>query len=273
MNTIHKLGSIFRHFANANTYHRIHSPFVFELIDHTLEDQRSYYSFAGIEDLRKALLNDESLLQVEDHGAGSTSKSAGAERSVASIARTAVSPAYQCQILFKIAHHLKPKSILELGTSLGISAAYLAQSNSNAVVKSIEGSPEIAAIAKSNFKKLGIKNIDLYEGRFDDHLISILDEFKVVDMVYLDGNHQYQASLDYFHLILPYCSEKSVLIFDDIYWSDGMTDAWEEIKSHDQVTQSIDLYYFGLVFFNKDFKEKKHHKVIQTKFKPWQKFI
>jgi hypothetical protein len=47
------------------------------------------------------------------------------------------------------------------------------------------------------------------------------------------------------------------MIFDDIYWNKDMEKAWQEIKNNQKVTVSIDLFYFGLIFFRKE-QEKQH---------------
>jgi hypothetical protein len=36
-----------------------------------------------------------------------------------------------------------------------------------------------------------------------------------------------------------------------------MAKAWEEIKSATEVTLSLDLFYFGIVFFRKEFLHKQ----------------
>jgi hypothetical protein len=37
-----------------------------------------------------------------------------------------------------------------------------------------------------------------------------------------------------------------------------MEGAWEKICKDDRVTLSIDLFFIGLVFFRKEFREKQH---------------
>jgi predicted O-methyltransferase YrrM len=69
--------------------------------------------------------------------------------------------------------------------------------------------------------------------------------------VFVDGNHQKEATLRYFKLCLPKVHENSLLIFDDIYWSRGMKEAWNEIKAHPEVTVTVDLFWIGLVYFRK----------------------
>ena len=125
----------------------------------------------------------------------------------------------------------------------------------------IEGCPNTAAVAGLNFRALGLDNVQLEVGNFDDILPGILKSQTQLDFVYIDGNHRKDATLNYFEWCLPKVHENSMLIFDDIYWSEGMKEAWAEIKRHPQVTVTVDLFWIGLVFFKKgqarqDFKLK-----------------
>lgn len=272
MDFFNNIKTFLQHYLGATTYYNLHSPSIFEFISNTLEDDRSYYAFDEIEALRAHLLKDNTSIQIVDLGAGSkTSKQK--TRTIKEIAGSALSPSYQCKLLFRIAQYLKPRNILELGTSLGVSTLYLAKANTNAKLTSIEGSEAIAEIAKRNFSYLKQSQIDLKVGNFDDVLPQILKTTKSLDLVYIDGNHQFEPTVNYFKMVLPYLNENSLVIFDDIYWSKEMRAAWEEIKSFDSVKQSIDLYFFGLVLFKQGFKEKKDHKITYSKLKPWQKYI
>jgi predicted O-methyltransferase YrrM len=156
-----------------------------------------------------------------------------------------------------------------MGSSLGISSMYLHFGHSKAKMISLEGSPEIAKLAKEHFQLLDA-NIDLIEGNFSETLQLALEKLGKIDLAFIDGHHAELPTLHYFDKILPYCSEDSILIFDDIYWSDEMAAAWEKIKSNPAVTMSIDLFYFGIVSFKKEFKEKQHFTLIPYPYKFWQ---
>ena len=77
------------------------------------------------------------------------------------------------------------------------------------------------------------------------------------DLIFFDGNHQKEATLNYFNQLLPLAHNDSVFIFDDIHWSKGMEEAWEKIKKHPEVRVTIDSFYWGIVFFRKE-QEKEH---------------
>ena len=195
-------------------------------------------------------------ISITDFGAGS-SINASKKRAVASIAKHSLKPAKYAQLLFRLVRHFKPEIIVELGTSLGITTLYLATPRSNAKVLTLEGCPETSAIAKSNFERFQTNNIHIVTGNFNGTLPKTLSSIPSLDFVFFDGNHQKAATLDYFSQCLPYINNDSVFVFDDIYWSSGMQEAWETVKKNPSVTVSIDLYAIGIVFFRKE-QEKQH---------------
>jgi predicted O-methyltransferase YrrM len=237
--------------------HGMHSPFVFSLITKVMNDDRHFYAYENIEQLRTALSNDETKLTIEDFGAGSRVKKNNV-RSIKDIAHSSLKPKKFGQLLFRIVAQYQPATILELGTSLGITTAYLASAKSDANVVTMEGAKEVAATAKNNFKKLSLANIELIEGNFDETLPSTIQKMKSIDMAFVDGNHRYEPTVRYYRELLPAMHEHSILIFDDIHWSKEMEQAWEEIKNDPAVTLSIDLFFIGLVFFRKEQKVKQH---------------
>lgn len=261
--------NFFHFYYDAKTKYRVHSPFVFKFVNEILEDQRNYYAFSSIEELRKSLKQDNQKLNINDLGAGSlTTKSK--KRTVKSIASTSLSSPESCQIIFKIVNLFKPETILEVGTSLGISTLYQHFAAINAKLITLEGSDEIADQALKNFKKLDANSIELMRGNFDKTLPIALKKLGTLDYLFLDGNHRKAPTLSYFEQCLEFAHEKSVFVIDDIYWSEEMTDAWEAIKANPKVTLTIDLFYFGLVFFRKENKVKEHFKLIKATWKPWE---
>jgi len=237
--------------------HGMHSPFVFDFITKVLNDDRHFYAYESIENLRQLLLSDEKQLTIEDFGAGSRVKKTNT-RTVRDIARSSLKPKKFGQLLFRIVDHYSPAAILELGTSLGITTAYLASAKAASKVVTMEGSKEIAGVAKNNFKKLNLLNIQLVEGNFDECLPAIVEKAGRIDLAFIDGNHRYEPTVRYYRQLVPAVHEYSVLIFDDIHWSKEMEQAWEEIKQDPMVMLSIDLFFIGLVFFRKENKAKQH---------------
>jgi predicted O-methyltransferase YrrM len=236
--------------------HGVHSPFVFNFITRVLNDERFFYCYETIETLRNQLKRDSTVLTIEDFGAGSRIHT-HTQRKVSDIATSSLKPKKYSQLLFRMVNYFQPATILELGTSLGITTAYLACGNCNAQVITMEGATSVAALAQQNFRALRIKNIQLVTGNFDDTLPFALDQLRAVDFAFIDGNHRLAPTLQYFYQLLPKVHEYSVLVFDDIHWSREMEDAWNTIKAHEKVSLTIDLFFIGIVFFRKENKVKQ----------------
>ncbi|RYY45412.1 MAG: class I SAM-dependent methyltransferase [Chitinophagaceae bacterium] len=241
--------------------HGVHSPFVFDFIKFVKNDRKNYPCYDEIEMLRRELLHRNDEIDVQDFGAGSTVIKTN-RRVVSKMAASSLKPRRFAQLLFRIVHHYQPAHIIELGTSFGITTAYLASGNaSRPQVHTLEGSPAIANIAKENFQKLGITNIRLTEGDFNQTLDEVLKYIPTIDLAFIDGNHKQAPTLQYFHQLMEHTTAESILIFDDIHWSEEMEAAWEIIRNDERVTLTIDLFFIGIVFLKKDFKVKQHFKL------------
>lgn len=236
--------------------HKVHSPFVYDLIIDVFENDNSYYAFPAVELIRKKLLLSKRVVTVDDMGAGSRVFNSN-QRKIKSIAKHSSKNPKYAQLLFRMVNYYHPNTILELGTSLGLTTAYLAKARKKAKVYTLEGSPEICKAAKNTFKSLRLDNVQMVQGNFNDTLPEILPKISVLDFVFFDGNHQKKPTLDYFNQCLEKVNENSVFVFDDIHWSDEMTEAWEAIKNHPEVTLSVDIFQFGIVFFRRGV-EKQH---------------
>lgn len=237
--------------------HGIHSPFVFEFITKVLNDKTSYPEYVKVEDLRNRLMNDKTVLNVEDFGAGSAVTKTN-KRTISSIAKNAAKSKKLGQLLFRMVKFYQPRTILELGTSLGITTSYLSLAKQDARVITMEGSNEIAEVAKRNLGNLGISNTEIVEGNFDNTLSSVISQLSSVEFVFIDGNHRREPTETYFHQLLSKINNNCILVFDDIHWSKEMEAAWETIKKNETVRCSIDLFFIGIVLFRKEFKEKQH---------------
>lgn len=243
----------------SNNSHGIHSPFVFNLYNEVLNVKKNYYLFGPIESLRCSYLRNDNFIKMLDLGAGSTLGKA-TQRKVSKIAATSLQSPKYAALLFRLIDYFQANNIIELGTSLGITTCYIAKAKKNSTIISIEGNPDLAALAMQGFKKMGITNINLKTGSFGTHFLPALKELRQIDFILFDGNHQLKPTLQYFEEALPFSHENSVFVFDDIYWSSEMKQAWQIIKAHPQVKVSIDLFEMGLVFF-KQGQHKQHFKL------------
>lgn len=253
------IGDFLKHRLTAKSRHGTHSPFVYKLTDEVIYDFKSKIDYKSIEKQRKKLFNDDSLVHVTDLGAGSHLNKSRTKK-VKEIAKNALKSPALAQLIYRLAKNAHPASIIELGTCLGITTAYLSKACPEAEVITIEGCPETAKVAYRNFQELELDNVELQVGNFDNLLPDVIATKEQLDFVYIDGNHRKEATLNYFNWCLPKIHEGSLLIFDDIYWSKGMKEAWEEIKNHPEVTVTIDLFWIGLVYFRKG-QVKEHFKI------------
>ncbi len=244
----------------AQTKHDIHSPFVFQLLTTVINDKNTSSDYKEIEDLRFGLLKNKAKIQIEDFGAGSL-KSNTKTRLISEITRNAAKPPKYAQLLYRLVKHFQPANLLELGTSLGVSTAYMAKASPNTKITTIEGSESIAKLAADNFKALNISNIQVITGNFDIQLPLLLQKIKSFDFIFFDGNHRKQPTLSYFETCLKHNHNDSVFVFDDIHWSVEMEEAWEVIRQSPEVSVTIDLFFIGLVFFRKE--SSKEHFVIR----------
>jgi predicted O-methyltransferase YrrM len=248
-----------KHRFTSKSRHGTHSPFVYKLTDEVIYDFNAKSDYKSIEAQRKKLFNDDSLIQVTDLGSGSHLNK-NRTKKVKQIAKNALKNPRLAQLIYRLAKDNQPKSIIELGTCLGITSAYLSKACPEADVITIEGCPETAKVAYRNFQELELDNVELRVGNFDTLLPGVIEQEPRLDFVYVDGNHRKEATINYFNWCLPKVHEGSLLIFDDIYWSEGMKEAWEEIKRHPEVTVTVDLFWIGLVYFKKG-QAKEHFKI------------
>ena len=244
-------GRFVRYWWRAGTAHGLHAPFVYDLYTLVLRHRGQFSAYAAVEARRRALLADTRALVVQDFGAGSQRAATSTRtRQVRAIARAAAKPPRYGQLLFRLVNRVRPQRILELGTSLGLTTAYLAVADSRAQVVTLEGDPASAGVARETFAALGLSNITLVEGEFSATLGPALAQLGgPLDFAFFDGNHRYEPTLAYVRACLAHRHAGSVFVLDDIHWSAEMERAWEAVKALPEVTLTIDLFGVGLVFF------------------------
>ncbi|MEO1049485.1 MAG: class I SAM-dependent methyltransferase [Bacteroidota bacterium] len=235
----------------------MHSPFVYGLFTKVIKTHNGTGSSTeSIERERNNLKQNKHL--VESASFGAASKVNSPEKTpISKIARHGITDKRYANILLNMANYLGAKKIFELGTSLGITTAYLAKAD-NAQITTFEGNEELADLAQVFFDRQGLSNIDIVRGNINISLPRILDNTDRIDMVYFDANHQYDPTLNYFNQCLRKAHKDSIFVFDDIYWSKEMKKAWQDIKEHYEVTVSIDLYKLGIVFLNPEFSKQNY---------------
>ena len=226
-----------------------------------------------IESLRARLNASTEKLKIEDYGAGNPEKQLTAEqmyqgqvitKTVGELCQGASKASLWSHLLFQLIRQYQPATCIELGTCLGISAAYQAAAlklNKRGRLITLEGAPAVASLAKQNLQSLGLDNVRVVVGRFQDTLGKVLEECGSIDYAFIDGHHDEQATLDYLEQIIPYLSETAILVFDDISWSKGMKRAWRAIELDRRVALSCNLHRIGICVMDKAATRKKSHKL------------
>lgn len=239
------------------TEHDLHSPFLYNLYTELILNKIPFNDFEALNKTRAEVLKDTTELLITDFGAGSK-KLKSNKRRVCDIAKHGIAQKKQAEFLFRLVNKFNPKVIVELGTSVGLTTLYLAKPSSKSQVYTIEGSETLVDYAKKQALKHQVKNIEFIHGNFNEKLPQLLKSLDSVDLFYVDGNHAYEPTLNYFEMALGKKNKDSIFVFDDINWSSGMQKAWNEIVNHPEVTLSLDFYHFGIVFFRTENKEKEH---------------
>lgn len=270
---IHSICAYLKHFFSSwnTTGEGIHSPYLFELVRFILRDRNAYYCFADIERRRVFLkaCNDE--LDVVDFGSQGSKDGKRVRRKVSEIAKNHLERPEAGQLLFRLVnwigeHEKRPLEIVELGTSLGVTTAYLASADSRNTVQTYEGSGEVLQVAQGVWRTLRLENIRWIEGDIDqtllnrDHSLLLYSAPARVDIAYVDANHTYEATKRYADFLLERLNQKGVLAIDDIHYSEEMERAWQELKLDPRVTSTMDLYHLGLIFVDPHYL-KRHYKI------------
>jgi predicted O-methyltransferase YrrM len=210
-----------------------------------------------IEQRRALLLRSEQTIEAIDYGAGNADSRRTREEMNKGVRSTALvgkvsqwsKPAFWALVLFKLVRKLEPKSSVELGTCVGISAAYMSAAlklNGKGRLLSLEGSPAIADIARETLRGMKLENCSVITGPFYETLKASMESAKPIDFFFNDGHHDHDAVIQYFSESLPNLADQAVIVFDDISWNPGMRKAWVEIESHPQVSATIDLETIGI---------------------------
>ncbi|MFT4032112.1 MAG: class I SAM-dependent methyltransferase [Siphonobacter sp.] len=254
--------SYFRYWLAAKDEHAIHSPFVFELYTKVIHPRKNVLSpvFQEIESIRRQMKASQEEITIVDYGAGSK-KNNSPQRKISTIAKNAQKTPKFSQLIFRLIQHFQPGTIFDLGTSLGITTLYEAKAAPTSTIRSFEGCPETARVARRNLDALEAKQVEIIVGNLDETLPKQVNHTAAIDFAFFDANHRYEPTIRYFETCLEKAHENSIFVFDDIHWSDEMEKAWTDIQAHPRVIVTIDLFFVGLVFFRK--KQPRQHFILK----------
>lgn len=248
MFTFFKIKSYLNHWLYTVDEHSIHSPFFFDFYEKVIRNKNAIAGFNEIEQTRKKVLESTIEIELEDLGARSTHFN-NEKRFLSKVAETSSSPQQLCELQYRLVNYIGASSILELGTSVGITTLYLAKQKDARVV-TFEGNKALIEIARTHFDFFESKNIVLIEGNLNTTLADYLQNPAKIDYALMDANHQYEPTIRYFNLLAKRMAEKGIIVVDDIYYSEEMAKAWKELRNHTLVYGSVDLFRFGILFFD-----------------------
>lgn len=233
----------------------IHSPYVFAFVNDVIFENNAFYAYSDIEDLRQNLLHDKTTIAISPIGTSTKTST-----TIAHEAATSSKPRKYAQLLLRLAVHNESKTIIELGTNLGLSTLYLSSVNSDTQVYTIEGQKNIAQIAEHNFKALHRHNIHLIIDNIDTALPSLINSLETIDLLYIDANHRYNPTIQYYSTAKTKIRRGTIFVIDDPHWSPEMQQAWEHIKTDPEATITLDLFGMGIVIFNDEIP-KQHYTI------------
>jgi predicted O-methyltransferase YrrM len=248
------ISAYLRYLSRARDEHSLHSPFLFALYTQIIQAKGGEKTqLAPVQSLRRELRRSRQLITIADYGAGSK-VNPSRQRMIGDIARNSQKSSRFGRLLFRLIQRFEARTIVDLGTSLGLTTACLAEATKpyDGKVLTFEGCPETATVARQNFERLGIQNVEVVVGNIDETLAPQLNGLDSVDFVFFDANHRYEPTVRYFETCLPHSHNDTVFVFDDIHWSDEMEQAWAYIKNHTAVTVTVDLFWVGLVFVRRE---------------------
>lgn len=255
LNALHHVTDYASYLIRSTNRHGLHSPFVYNLNEAVFRKDVSEPVHAPIEQRRTQLLSDDREIKVTDFGAGSQ-LTVSPMRKISSITAGSSKQKKYARALYRLVKYLQPSTMLEFGTSVGISALYQSLGNPSGKLITLEGCEHTASVASQSFTLFPQLNITQAIGEFSKTLPGVLADNNKLDYVFIDGNHRRDAVISYFNAVFPHLSEQSVVIVDDINWSGDMKTAWSELKSDARVRISIDIFQMGLLFFGKGFSKE-----------------
>ena len=248
--------------------HGVHSPFVYDLVTQCFYDSAYYHDYDRLWEFHRELAQSKAIIEVTDLGSGSrVGQLKKSSKKVQNMLHHAGASKKKQRLLYRLGAYFKPQQVLELGTHLGMGTTALCLGAKPKRLITVEGCPETAQYTQNNFVRWGSNNpelsaIELINNNFEDFLnvFQDLQDFQdsktahsaqaTFDLIYLDGHHDGPATLRYFESLKKYTHEKTILIIDDIYWSKGMSAAWQQIIKDPKVSVSIDSFFCGFLFFH-----------------------
>lgn len=239
--------------AKAKGRHGIHSPFVYKMVDECFRTPISPDDQKRLSHRIRSLANDSRIIEVEDFGAGS--KLLTKQRKLSDILKVSSSRGKYGRLLYQLSAYYTPKKVLEFGTSLGIGSAHFALGHPQATITTVEACRSTREVALETFQQLHTTTVDSVHATFDQFLNDVPPT--ETDLLFIDGHHDGEALLGYIERLIPWTNEETLIVVDDIRWSNSMFDAWQTLCADSRFHVSIDLFRMGILS-RRSGQEKEH---------------
>jgi predicted O-methyltransferase YrrM len=259
---------LIRWYLRARSAYRVHSPLLYAFCREVLDDRRRFHAFDQMDELRHHLLRDGRTIEQEDHGAGGERTSIRT-RTVADVLRQSCSDPARGEFLFRTAMWWQPDLILEFGTALGISTAYLAAADSRRPVITVDASVGMLTIARENWQRLQLNGIEAIHGRFDEVWPQLPDLRGKRLLFYLDGDHRADRVSALLRAFAARADAPSIVLLDDIRWSADMYRGWQRHFDMPPEGAWIDLFQYGMWIRDPAFREPVAMSLLPRRWKPW----
>jgi predicted O-methyltransferase YrrM len=253
------IGEYIKYKLNSKGKHQIHSPFVFSFVTECLPKKISIEHKKIIKDYKNRLKSNSKVIEIKDFGAGS--KKLGLKRSIRQIFNNAASKGIFSKLLYQLNVYYDCKSVLEFGTSLGVGTLHLALGNPNSKIITVDACEETQLVAKKYLDKNNISNIEFQNLTFNDYIETLTQQ--KFDLIFIDGHHDGKALLSYLDKLERFIHDDTIIVLDDIRWSNEMLQSWSEIVSSKKYNLSFDLFRMGIIFPRP--QQAKEHFVIKMK--------
>ena len=247
-----------RFLLKANNQYGVHSPFVYQLITKCFYKKTPKNLWRKYLNAKQDVFNQQKKNKVSDFDVRFKILKNN-ERQVSKAMKVAGISNKKAKILIKTISYFKPKNILEIGTSLDLESTAIKTGSENITITTLESCPKTSLVKQELFEKNNFNAIKILSGDSSKTLLKYTQN-KQFDCVFFGRNQTKQATLNYFEECLNTIHNRSFFIFDAIYWTEEMQEAWLTIKKHPKVTVTIDVFYFGIVFFRKE-QTKEHFKI------------
>ena len=221
--------------------HGTHSPLVYHFITEILNDTRNFYAYQEIDALKNKLISDKRKINIS-----------GKETSVSSFVKTSLPTKYN-QLLFRMVAYYKPSYILEIGSSLGITTAYLASPDKKKGVHTIESNEPLAIISLQTVSSLALPNTSQSIGNIRKPFSEIPERKYGFILI----NHPNWESEEQIKDIFSIVEEDAIVIFVGINKNAETKLVWNHLISNLNKSISVNLFNFGIIFLKKEVLKKQ----------------